>query len=174
MAGNRSADAIEVQARDLPGRIGGSARCQVEVDKRKVDIRSRVKSGRLEREVDLVAGVQARRALDLIQAKVVAAHRRAGAVVAAGVVDRNVDLERPGPREDVRLIDPVFDNPPELGVARTPAPGGRVGDPTLARHTSSTAGFAASCSRGYAVKSDQRATKKEAGKVCRGVRLRAV
>src|SRR5207249_3860967 len=48
--------------------------------------------------------------------------RRAGPVVAPGVVQRHVGLQLARPGQEVGFIDPVFDDPSELGVARTPAP----------------------------------------------------
>src|ERR1700738_5068173 len=78
---------------------------------------------RRERDFDHVLRVRAGRALYLVQAEVIGPKRGPGAVEAAGVVDRQVRLELARPGEDVGLIDPVFDDPPELGVARAIAPG---------------------------------------------------
>ena len=97
MTGDRRANAVEVQARYLPSRIGRSARGQIEIDKREVQIGPRMEGGRVEGEMDLVARAQAGRALDLVQPEVVTADRCAGAIVAAGVVDRHPRLELPGP-----------------------------------------------------------------------------
>src|SRR2546428_9495835 len=75
---------------------------------------------RREANLDLVFQVDAGRALDLIEAKVVGTERRACPVVTPGVMERNVGLELARPGKEVCLIDPVFDDPSELGVARAP------------------------------------------------------
>src|ERR1700694_674878 len=75
-----------------------------------------------EADFDLVLQVPARRPLDLVQAEVIGPERGSGAVETARVVDGQVGLELARPGEDVGLVDPVFDDPPQLGVARAPAP----------------------------------------------------
>ena len=60
-------------------------------------------------------------ALDLVETEIIGSKRRPSAIVAARVMKRRVSLELARPREDVGLIDPVFDDPPELGVTRAPA-----------------------------------------------------
>src|ERR1700681_4063818 len=76
-----------------------------------------------EGDFDLVLQIRARRPLDLIQAEVIGPEWRPGAVETAGVMDGQVGLELARPGENVGLVDPVFDDPAELGVARAPAPG---------------------------------------------------
>src|SRR5438132_12570099 len=60
------------------------------------------------------------RTLDLVQLVVVSAERRPSAVEAAGVMHRNVRLQRPGRRKDVDLVDTVVDQVAELHATRTP------------------------------------------------------
>src|ERR1700730_15955985 len=79
--------------------------------------------GRREANFDLVLEVDAGRALDLVEPEVIGSQRRPRAVVAARVMKRHVGLELARPGEDISLIDPVFDDPSELGVAWAPAPG---------------------------------------------------
>src|SRR5207302_8841585 len=63
------------------------------------------------------------RALGLVQAEVIGTERGSSAVEAAGVMGRHVGFELAWPRQDIRLIGPVFDDPSELGVVRAPAAG---------------------------------------------------
>ena len=63
------------------------------------------------------------RTLDLVQLVVVSAERRPSAVEAAGVMHRNVRLQRPGRRKDVDLVDTVLDQVAELHATGTPSAG---------------------------------------------------
>src|SRR5438105_15612518 len=67
--------------------------------------------------------METRGSLDLIEPVIKGSKGRPGAIVATGVVKRHIRLELAGPREDVRFVDPVFDDPSQLGVARAPASG---------------------------------------------------
>src|SRR5256885_11216364 len=111
----------ELVAGHQPGRIDELAGRQVEIDEGEVEISMGMEGRRREANLDLVFQVNARRAFDLIEPEIVGAERRAGPVVAARVVQRDVGLELARPRQDVGLVDPVFDDPSELGVAWTPA-----------------------------------------------------
>src|ERR1700694_311522 len=95
----------------------------MEVDEGEVEDWIRMQRRRGEGDFDLVFRVTARRPLDRDQAEVIGPARRPGAVETASVVDGQVGLELARPGQDVGLVDPVFDDPPELGVARAPAPG---------------------------------------------------
>src|SRR5207245_9962444 len=106
-----------------PGGIDELARRQVEIDEGEVEIWIGVQRRRREANFDLVFEVRARCAFDLIQPEVIGPEPPPGPVVTAGVVERHVGLELTGPRQEVRFIDPVFDDPSELGVARAPTPG---------------------------------------------------
>src|SRR6266480_1412950 len=111
----------ELLAGHQPGRIDELARRQVEIDEGEVEISVRMQGRRREANLDLLFQVDARRAFDLIEPEVVGAERRAGPIVAARVVQRHVGLELARPRQEVGFIDPVFDDPPELGVVWAPA-----------------------------------------------------
>src|SRR5260370_39297358 len=93
----------------------------MEIDEGEVEIRIGMERRRREADFGLVFQVAARRALDLVEPEVIGAERRPGAIVAAGVMERYIGLELARPGEDVGLIDPVFDDPSELGVPRAPA-----------------------------------------------------
>src|SRR2546427_3577705 len=71
------------------------------------------------------------RTLHLIQPEVVRAQRCTSSVVTARIVKRHIGFELPRPGEDVRLVEPVFDDPAQLRGVGTPAPAlyirGRVG-----------------------------------------------
>src|SRR5207302_1866810 len=112
----------ELVAGHQPRRIDELAGGQVEIDEREVEISMGMEVRRREANLDLVFQVNARRAFDLIEPEVVGAERRGGPVVAACVVQRDVSLELARPGQEVGLVDPVFDDPSELGVAWTPAP----------------------------------------------------
>ena len=116
-----SANFGELLAGYQPGGIDQIAGRQMEVDEGKVEISVGMQRRCREANFDLVLQVDAGCAFDLIEPEVVGAERRAGPIVAACVMERHVGLELARPREDVGLIDSVFDDPPELGVARTPA-----------------------------------------------------
>src|SRR5437868_9968304 len=111
----------ELVAGHQPRRIDELAGGQVEIDEREVEISMGMEVRRREANLDLVFQVNARRAFDLIEPEIVGAERRAGPVVAARVVQRDIGLELAWPGQDVGLVDPVFDDPSELGVAWTPA-----------------------------------------------------
>src|SRR5438309_4938805 len=104
-----------------PGRIDEIASRQMEIDEGKVEISVGMQRRCREANFDLVFQVDAGGAFDLIEPEVVGAERCAGPIVAARVMERHVGLELARPREDVGLVDSVFDEPSELGVARTPA-----------------------------------------------------
>src|SRR5438309_78054 len=110
----------ELVAGHEPRRIDELAGGQVEIDEREVEISMGMEVRRREANLDLVFQVNARRAFDLIEPEIVGAERRAGPVVAARVVQRDVGLELARPRQGVGLIDPVFDDPSELGVVWAP------------------------------------------------------
>src|SRR6266480_385424 len=121
-AGTRGrANLGELVAGHQPGGIDELARRQVEIDEGEVEISVRMQGRRREANLDLLFQVDARRALDLIEPEVVGAQRRAGPIVAARVVQRHVGLELARPRQEVGFIDPVFDDPSELGVVWAPA-----------------------------------------------------
>jgi hypothetical protein len=42
-------------------------------------------------------------------------------------MERDIGLQLTRPGEDIGFIDPVFDDPSELGVARSPAPSLHIG-----------------------------------------------
>src|SRR5437899_12740272 len=63
------------------------------------------------------------RTLDLVQLVVVSAERRPSAVEAAGVMHRNVRLQRPGRRKDVDLVDTVVGEVAELHATGTASAG---------------------------------------------------
>src|SRR5438874_1086585 len=111
----------ELVAGHQPRRIDELAGGQVEIDEREVEISMGMEVRRREANLDLVFQVNARRAFDLIEPEIVGAERRAGPVVAARVVQRDIGLELAWPGQDVGLVDPVFDDPSELGIAWTPA-----------------------------------------------------